>query len=136
MTDEKFTAGNPKGNPNPTLQYSYTVKVAVTCKMHFEMFPFDEQTCAFLMKSLKDEKSLFWRKPDIKSSLFSHPEFITRIEDSKETEVKINNETVKIAGFNFIIGRKITTYIYSYFLPCFLMVLSSWISFAVNFEAI
>ena len=41
-----------------------------------------------------------------------------------------------VSGFSVRITRKPTDFIMFYFTPCFLMVLASWISFVVNYEAV
>jgi hypothetical protein len=36
------------------------------------------------------------------------------------------------SGFNLVMKRKVDVYIYTYFFPCGLMVVCSWVSFAVK----
>ena len=57
-----------------------------------------------------------------------HPDFII--------EVVLSNKTMEESGFDLILKRKPETYLLLYFFPSLMMVLTSWISFAVSFEAV
>ena len=50
--------------------------------------------------------------------------------------VVASNKSSDGSGFHLILHRKPKTYIWLYFFPSFMMVLTSWISFAVSFEAV
>ena len=69
LTDERFSAVKTSSDSNIKLLYSHKVKVAVKCNMDFEDFPFDSQTCKFLMKSLRGQDNLFWEKASVQWSL-------------------------------------------------------------------
>jgi hypothetical protein len=45
---------------NGSMWHRVTVSVTVGCKMHFEKFPFDTQSCSLRMKSAKFD---FWQLP-------------------------------------------------------------------------
>ena len=47
-----------------------------------------------------------------------------------------SNKSSDGSGFHLILHRKPKTYVWLYFFPSFMMVLTSWISFAVSFEAV
>ena len=51
-------------------------------------------------------------------------------------EVVLSNKTRDVSGFDLILKRKPETYILLYFFPSFMMVVTSWINFAVSFEAV
>ena len=57
-----------------------------------------------------------------------HPDFLI--------EVVLSNQTRDVSGFDLILKRKPETYIMLYFFPSFMMVVTSWINFAVSFEAV
>ena len=57
-----------------------------------------------------------------------HPEFLI--------EVVLGNKTRDVSGFDLILKRKPETYILLYFFPSFMLVVTSWINFAVSFEAV
>ena len=138
LTDERFSAVRASKGSNIMLMYSHKVKVAVKCNMNFEDFPFDSQTCKFLMKSLRGQENLFWEKASVNwspSKLF-HPEFHVWVDQFNNTSVPEGKKSVPVSGFYFIMLRKPTPFIYSYFAPCTLLVITSWISFAVKYEAV
>ena len=57
-----------------------------------------------------------------------HPDFLI--------ELVLSNKTRDVSGFDLILKRKPETYILLYFFPSFMMVVTSWINFAVSFEAV
>ena len=57
-----------------------------------------------------------------------HPDFLI--------ELVLCNKTQDVSGFDLILKRKPETYILLYFFPSFMMVVTSWINFAVSFEAV
>ena len=106
--------------------------------MDFEHFPFDSQTCKFLMRSLRGQENMLWEKAVIQwtpGNLF-HPEFHVWVDRFNQTTVRERNKSVPVSGFYFVMFRKPTPFIYSYFAPCTLLVITSWISFAVKFDAV
>ena len=108
-----------------------TVKVEVNCpKMQFAAFPFDIQYCLFTVTDLHLKENpknfeLLVESLPLKDKL-SSTEFTLSVENSTE----IPN------GFKMKMVRKTTVYIYTYFIPCGLMVVVSWISFSVNVDAV
>ena len=48
----------------------------------------------------------------------------------------INSRKKTLSGFFFIMKRENKVYIYTYFAPCMLMVITSWISFTINYDAV
>ena len=55
---------------------------------------------------------------------------------SNETTDLKGGKLVSTSGFYLVLQRKPEPYLWLYFVPCFLMILTSWISFAVSFEAV
>ena len=55
---------------------------------------------------------------------------------TNKTEVRKGDELSPVSGFNMLLRRKPVPYISLYFAPCFVMVITSWISFAVNFDVV
>ena len=53
---DRFVATRTSNDSAIRLKYSTKVKVEVICEMNFEAYPFDSQTCTFLMHSLKEQK--------------------------------------------------------------------------------
>ena len=57
-SDERFIVTRLEENGDIKLRYSTQVNAGVNCEMHFELFPFDSQTCTFLIMSLGGQKSI------------------------------------------------------------------------------
>ena len=65
-----------------------------------------------------------------------HPDFWIKVLPYKNTTVWNGEEHISVSGFYVILQRKSDAYLWLYFGPCFLMVVTSWISFAVSFEVV
>ena len=128
LTDERFYVMNT-GLTNLQLQYSQKVKVTVGCEMNFEYFPFDTQNCKFLLKSLRNQPNLRWKGQKLKLNTLTHPDFKIYIRRLKETDDSYT-------GFMLILHRKPQLYVYSYFIPSTLLVITSWISFSIKPEVV
>ena len=128
LTDERFFIMNT-GSKNLKLQYSQKVKVTVGCEMNFEYFPFDTQNCKFLLKSLRNQPNLRWRGQKLKLNTLTHPDFTINIMRLKEFDDSYT-------GFMLILHRKPQLYVYSYFIPSTLLVITSWISFSIKPEVV
>ena len=112
-----------------------TINVEVNCpEMDFGDFPFDTQTCLFIVKDLHRMENpnnfkLVVENLPLGKNLTS-TEFHLSVENSSEGKIEARN------GFRMRMTRKTTVYIYTYFVPCGLMVVVSWISFSVSVDAV
>ena len=149
---------NLTGSLNGTrLLFKQTVNVEVNCPdMEFGRFPFDTQVCSFLVKDLKLKetkdsalKNFKWEAPHLSGAHgLTSPEYDINVERPSVTgreESRSNSlispllwfsEFSSRSGFKVRLERKRTVYLYTYFLPCSLMVMVSWVSFAVRAEAV
>ena len=106
--------------------------VEVDCpKMDFADFPLDIQRCGFFMKDKERNERVKWNDPLVLKTRLTSSEYDIEIEKPSR-----NNETLNMAGFTLILSRKPTVYLYTYFVPCGLLVVVSWVSFAVSSEAV
>ena len=113
--------------------FRQTINVEVNCpNMHFAKFPFDTQTCLFLVGDIhvrENPNNFKWGSTFlVKGNNLTSTEFELSLEDEMDSKVK--------TGFRMRMERKTAVYIYTYFVPCGLMVVVSWISFSVNVEAV
>ena len=112
-----------------------TIKVEVNCPdMRFGDFPFDTQTCLFTVKDLHFKENpnnfkLVVENLPLANNLTS-TEFHLSVENSSDCRIEGRN------GFRMRMERKTTVYIYTYFVPCSLMVVVSWISFSISVDAV
>ena len=129
--------------------FKQTVKVEVNCPdMSFDNFPFDEQTCNFTLRDLKlEEETENQNGKILKTNESSHftwdtPQMIEGNNlTSSEYEITLTRASNSgldnsRSGFQVRLKRKSAVHIYTYFVPCGLMVMVSWVSFAVNVDAV
>jgi len=135
ISKQKFVASKVSSG-NIFLEISERLKVSVKCDMDFTDYPFDTQNCPFLILSLRNQKIKWIIKRYVKFSNLIHPDFqiVGKLfENSSITEDETN---ISVAGFRLLMSRNPALFIYAYFIPCSLMVATSWISFAVNYDAV
>ena len=128
MTDERFFIRN-SGRQKLELHYSQKVKVSVGCDMNFEYFPFDTQKCKFLLTSLRSQQNVRWRGKKLTLNSLKHPDFNIDI-------MRLKKSDDSYTGFMLVLHRKPQLYVYSYFVPSTLLVITSWISFAIKPEVV
>ena len=110
-----------------------TINVEVNCpRMHFADFPFDSQTCLFSVGDIhvkENPENFRWGSTFlVKRNDLTSTEFELSLEEATESNVT--------TGFRVRMVRKTAVYIYTYFVPCGLMVIVSWVSFAVDVDAV
>ena len=132
ITHAKFVITKLKQEDKPTLMYSFSTKASINCNMDFSHFPFDTQTCQFRIRSLKKDPNIIWSNLAATSQPLKNSEFLVSMEESSDTEIK----NVSVVGFDLKIKRKEGSYLYEFFAPCLLMVVTSWASFTVKPEAV
>ena len=129
--------------------FKQTVKVEVNCPdMSFDLFPFDEQTCNFTLRDLRlQEETANENEKISKTNELSHFTWDTpqMIEGNKLTSSEYEITLTRASnsgwhnsrsGFQVMLKRKTSVHIYTYFVPCGLMVIVSWVSFAVSVHAV
>ena len=124
-----------KGETGIKIFLKQTIKVEVNCPdMRFGDFPFDTQICLFTVRDLhfKENPSNF--RLDVENlplgKNLTSTEFHLSVENSSDSRIEARN------GFRMRMKRKTTVYIYTYFVPCGLMVVASWISFSITVDAV
>ena len=110
-----------------------TINVEVNCpRMHFADFPFDSQTCLFSVGDIhakENPENFLWGSTFlVERNNLTSTEFELSLEEATESNVT--------TGFRVRMVRKTAVYIYTYFVPCGLMVIVSWVSFAVDVDAV
>ena len=132
ITNAKFVITKLNETEKPTLKFSFSTKVSINCDMEFARFPFDTQTCKFRIRSLKKDRNIVWKNLNTTSETLKNSEFFVGIEETSETEIG----NMSVVGFDLKILRKSGSYLYEFFAPCLLMVVTSWASFTVQPEAV
>ena len=123
----------PSSCENPTkkkIRFSRTISLGVNCPdMQFDDFPFDTQNCDVILQDLKltENTDFQWERAEVVQR---------KALTSNEYNLSLRNASANSSGFGVMLSRKSTVYIYTYFLPSGLMVMVSWISFAVKVDAV
>ena len=115
------------------IRFNRTISLEVNCPhMDFDDFPFDSQYCEFVLQDLEliggVKNNSLWNE--------SHQAAKGKTLTSTEYDLSITDANANRSGFRVMMTRKYTLYVYTYFVPCGLMVMVSWVSFAVRVEAV
>uniref|UniRef100_A0A8D8T7Z1 Gamma-aminobutyric acid receptor subunit beta n=1 Tax=Cacopsylla melanoneura TaxID=428564 RepID=A0A8D8T7Z1_9HEMI len=124
------------------LTYSMRLTVTATCKMFLRKFPFDSQTCPLLVGSFgytSTDVKYKWQseKPvDIEPNLELAQYDMTNITAIKNKLVTIGKDVHSIIQINFVLKRNTGFFVLQTYVPCSLMVCSSWVSFWIDPDAV
>ena len=120
-----------KKGTNKLIRFRRTISLGVNCPdMRFNKFPFDTQSCDVILQELNltAKNDFRWEKAEVVQR---------KPLTADEYNLSLRNGTgVNGSGFQVLMSRKSTVHIYTYFLPSGLMVMVSWISFAVRVDAV
>ncbi len=128
---------------NTTVQIAQIRHVLVTklCTLQFTYFPFDKQTCNFLIRSTLPSSVVYLTGY---SNLRIKPNAMTRfsmelrdIEEDRSRNLKVNREEFyRFLGFKMKLWRNSKPYIFSYYIPVGTMALVASISFWIPPDSI
>ena len=113
---------------NLTIEYRLTIY----CDFDFQMFPFDTHSCNFLNTILDSDKIQVQLYDPSNHSLHSRKNYNTA---GFDVSIDFCNYTNGI-GFEIQLKRLKLSYLLQYYLPCFSIVMISFISFIVPLSAI
>ena len=136
----------------PIVQSYIKWSISIHCQFQFSKFPFDENSCPFVLRFWDTDISLGVPKSSWESwkGLKGHKEKVDFKEkeqkeaDGFKIEVKqIHPSNTSFDGFYFTdvelfitIKRQSTKYIYQYYIPCITIVIASSFSFIIPLSAI
>lgn len=107
-------------------------RVTVFCEFRFKNFPFDIQKCRFQLSS-RDPETLHGYLYDPSNTLHLTKEYES---DGFDVTITFRNYTNGIVGFDIELKRLMYASVYQYYLPCFAIVVVSFISFIIPLSAI
>ena len=126
-----------------TLRIHYYSEISTTCKMNFTKFPFDQQTCNFLVTSYTntDDKIKCNSKLVTGEFLGDYPQRSLQYDVSwKHRNMKLvmtfPHGAWEYCGFQVQLHRIKTKYVYGSYIPSCFFVILSWMSFIVKPDAI
>jgi len=121
---------------NKTITYELGVRITISCRMNFDNYPLDAQTCQFQVGSYYDThetvtcNSHFIYDLDRQRSL----QHFIQIEGLPAQYKKVNlpSGTYAACGIQVRFQRKQMQFIVQVYLPSFMFVIVSWVSFLIN----
>ena len=123
-----------------TINYELKVEVTITCQMEFDNYPFDEQECLFQVGSYYGSNETIRcntkltndnpRQKNIQHSIRLMP--LPR----KNSTITVTSGSYATCGFSIKLARKRMQNFVQIFMPSFMFVIVSWISFIVNPEVV
>lgn len=129
-------------SPDGTVLYSQRLSLTLSCNMVLDIFPMDNQTCYIEFGSYgytMDDLIFYWFNNSQAVELddrISLPEYeITGMTYEVCTKLFTSTGTFPCLKANFHFKRRLKAYILSMYLPSFLVVLLSWLSFWIDPES-
>lgn len=127
-------------NRNKTITYELGVRIAISCRMNFDDYPLDEHTCQFQVGSYYDTnetvtcQSYFLYEEERQRSL-QHYIQIANL-PALYKKVSLPSGTYAACGFEIHLQRKQTQFLIQVYLPTFMFVIVSWVSFLIKPEVV
>jgi len=125
---------------NKTINYELGVRVTISCRMVFDDYPLDDHSCQFQVGSYYDTietvtcKSYYIYDQERQRSL----QHFIQIEDLPQhfSIVDLPSGSYASCGFQVRIQRKQMQFVVQVYLPSFMFVIVSWVSFLVKPEVV
>lgn len=129
-------------SPDGTVLYSQRLTLTLACDMILDKYPMDNQTCVIELGSYAytmDDLVFHWRndaQPVEVSPSISLPEYIlTGVTNRVCSRRFIGTGSFPCLRIHFHLSRRLRAYILTTYLPSFLVVLLSWLSFWIDLES-
>jgi len=127
-------------NKNKIITYELGVRITISCRMDFDNYPLDAQTCQFQVGSYYDTHetvtctSHYIYDSDRQRSL----QHFLRIESlpAKFKQVDLPSGTYAACGIQVRLQRKQMQFLVQVYLPSFMFVVTSWVSFLIKPEVV
>jgi len=124
--------------------YSQAAHITFFCPMRFNMFPFDTHSCKFQVGSYSYDSSKMLFKTMSFGYSTKDNNSIALDYDIQIVPLKPENSILdygafgnfSLAGFEMVLTRHVSSYIFSYYIPSGLCVIVSWISFLIPMKKI
>ena len=123
-------------NKNKTVKHSIQALITLSCPMNFKMFPFDSHSFNFMIRSYNhhlDKMTCNSIKHYDEKAEKIILQFNVKIADLDVDDRIITDENGKFAACGFVVKmkRKLSTIFYQVYLPLYLFVIVSWVSFII-----
>ena len=127
--------------PNGTILFSIRITLVLSCPMNFKYFPFDRQICSIRMASYgytTEDLILLWREDDpiqINKNL-NYPKFTFEKYSTSYCNSKTNTGEYSCLKVDLHFKRQFFNYLIQVYIPCFMLILISWLSYWLDSNAI
>jgi len=125
---------------NKTINYELGVRITISCRMNFDDYPLDDHTCQFQVGSYYDTQetvtcSAFFIYDQERQRSLQHFIQIESLPPDYDTVI-IPSGIYAACGFQVRIQRKQMQFVVQVYLPSFMFVIVSWVSFLVKPEVV
>ena len=116
--------------------YEVSAEVKIACKMDFDKYPLDNQTCLFQVGSYYGSKETIrcnsnWTYDTSKQKNLDHIVTLKDLPVVHQT-ISLSSGDYSVCGFSILLSRKKTQVLFQIYMPSFMFVLASWISFIIK----
>ncbi|CAJ0935644.1 unnamed protein product, partial [Mesorhabditis belari] len=126
--------------PNGTVWVNYRVQVKGPCRMDFSSFPMDQQTCYLTLESFSynnQEVDMKWHHSPTGPLILLKDEIVLPDFVLTNYTTKLKNEIYPAGVWNeltmeFVFSRRYGWYIFQAYIPTYLTIFISWISFCLG----
>ena len=110
----------------------------VSCNMDFSNYPFDQHTCRFLITAENINVTVFDppKLPHLDKTQAKAKGFFLKTDKTAKYSNNPLYGSVTPFGFEVNMTRQLKPYIYQYYIPCVVVVLTSFLSFIISFTSI
>ncbi|XP_048772310.2 glycine receptor subunit alpha-2-like isoform X2 [Ostrea edulis] len=126
--------------PDGLVVYSIRVTGTYSCQMYLHKYPLDQQTCSIQMESYgysTDTLTFQWNDtPLIRRPNLTLPQFSIGHITNHSCDVTYSNVTFTCLGIDIEMSRSYGYYMIQVYIPSFLIVCLSWVSFWLNIDAV
>ncbi|XP_061163856.1 glycine receptor subunit alpha-2-like isoform X2 [Saccostrea echinata] len=126
--------------PDGLVVYSMRVTGTFSCQMYLHKYPLDQQTCSIQMESYgysTDTLKFQWNDiPLVQRPNLTLPQFEIGHISNHTCDITYANVTFTCLGIDIEMSRAYGYYITQVYIPSFLIVCLSWVSFWLNIDAI
>lgn len=126
--------------PDGLVVYSMRVTGTFSCQMYLQKYPLDQQTCSMQMESFgysTDTLTFQWNDvPLLTKPNLTLPQFSIGHVTNHTCDITYSNVTFTCLGIDIEMSRSYGYYIIQVYVPSFLIVCLSWVSFWLNIDAV
>ena len=119
-----------------TINYELKVEVTISCQMNFDNYPLDEQDCLFQVGSYYGSNETIqcesnWTYDATRQKNIQHVIELKSL-PHKDKTVTLKSGNYAVCGFSIHLHRKRMQNFVQIYMPSFMFVVASWISFVVK----